>query len=465
MKESPFEIRGILEGYYGVYYTIPERNDLIRFAGEHGYNVYVYGPKNDRHHRIGWREQYPEEVMDAFGETVRISGEAGVTFCYALSFGISAVYSSQEDLEAIQAKLKAFHNRGVRCFSVFLDDISHSFHGESDHAAYRTYAHAHVDVCNRLYDWLQALDPSTTLAICPTDYHGGPPFSEYVHTLGQGLRADIDVYYTGRKVCSPEITTADAEAFGEAVGRKPLIWDNYPVNDLAMRSELHIGPIRGRDGALHRAVKGVTLNPMNEAEASKVAILTYADYFRDPENYQPGRSWEKALRAIGGPDSLNALRVFADNAAYSYLDATISRPLEQSTTRAVADLRSGVAASRSEAVQALGQYLGLVDDSCYHLQYRMSNVALRADILPWIVCLESWVWKGRQALRVLEMMEEGCPYDPPLHQMEEYLAVAQNQDKRTYGSVLLPLAEYVRQQAELTTRVGAPVDKVKDQLP
>src|SRR5688572_1479837 len=48
---SPFTLRGAVEGFYGVFYTPPERNDLIRFLGKNGFNLYVYGPKNDRQHR------------------------------------------------------------------------------------------------------------------------------------------------------------------------------------------------------------------------------------------------------------------------------------------------------------------------------------------------------------------------------------------------------------------------------
>ena len=51
MSESPFLIRGVLEAFYGTFYTAAERNELIRFLGAHDFNLYVYGPKNDRHHR------------------------------------------------------------------------------------------------------------------------------------------------------------------------------------------------------------------------------------------------------------------------------------------------------------------------------------------------------------------------------------------------------------------------------
>lgn len=42
---------GVVEGFYGVFYTFPERIDMIRFIARHGYRQYIYGPKNDRQHR------------------------------------------------------------------------------------------------------------------------------------------------------------------------------------------------------------------------------------------------------------------------------------------------------------------------------------------------------------------------------------------------------------------------------
>jgi hypothetical protein len=35
--ESPFAVRGVIEGFYGAYFTFPERRDLIRFLGRHGF--------------------------------------------------------------------------------------------------------------------------------------------------------------------------------------------------------------------------------------------------------------------------------------------------------------------------------------------------------------------------------------------------------------------------------------------
>ena len=63
--------------------------------------------------------------------------------------------------------------------------------------------------------------------------------------------------------------------------------------------ELHIGPYRGRDAALHEAARGILANPMELAEASKIPIATIADYLADPTRYDPEASIARAIRKAG----------------------------------------------------------------------------------------------------------------------------------------------------------------------
>jgi hyaluronoglucosaminidase len=65
---------------------------------------------------------------------------------------------------------------------------------------------------------------------------------------------------------------------------------------------------------------------------------------------------------------------------------------------ALDDLQSGIQLSASEAVHALQERLDTLDEACYHLKYRMENLALRQDLLPWIEVLEHWIWMTRRSL-------------------------------------------------------------------
>lgn len=71
MTQQAFQVRGVVEGFYGVYYTYQQRNDLLRFIGGKGFNLYVYVPKNDRQHRVHWKEPYPQKVLGGMAEIAR----------------------------------------------------------------------------------------------------------------------------------------------------------------------------------------------------------------------------------------------------------------------------------------------------------------------------------------------------------------------------------------------------------
>jgi hyaluronoglucosaminidase len=451
MSRPDVAVRGVLEGFYGVYYTFPERNDLIRFSAAHGFNYYLYAPKNDRQHRMRWREPYPDYIMEQFADTVRIAESHGVTFCYSIGSGVSMSYASQEDFERIATKLKAFYHIGVRAFNITLDDIASDFKHEADRERYGSFAEAHADVCNRLYAWLTELDPRNTLSLCPTDYHGTAPFSAYLHELGEKLQPEVDIMYTGPDICSTEIAAAHADTFAEAARRKPILWDNYPVNDLDMKSRLHIGPIRGRDAALPDRVKGVVVNTMVQAEASKIPLLTYADYLDDPAGYDPTASWKRALQRVGGERSVEALTRFAENSLFSCLKWPEAEKLQGLTDDAMNSLRRGDPANGNAALERLDAYVSSLDEACYHLKNRLENLALRNNLLPWTELLEHWHWMTKRAIAVLQAMEKGEAYEAPLRMMKESFEEAGKHPKRIAGRILVPLAEFVIERVESTS--------------
>jgi hyaluronoglucosaminidase len=445
MHDSPFPVRGVIEGFYGPFYTFPERNDLIRFIGRHGYNLYIYGPKNDRQHRNRWQEAYPDAIIAQFAQTVALAQTVGVTFCYAIS---PISYAPGRDFELLTAKLRSLYDCGVRAFSLLVDDITCELHRAVNCAQCHEYGKLHAEVCNQLLAWLQALDPGCSLSMCPTHYHGTAPFSKYLHDLGALLDPAIDVFYTGPDVCAPTIAAVDAAGFAEAVRRKPLIWDNYPVNDLDMRPNLHIGPIRGRDAALHTAVQGIVVNLMLQAEASKIALLTFADYMADPGDYSPWCAWERALLELGGQESFAALRAFAENSLDSCLASGEPSPMKRLTEAAVAALTHGVAHAESAAIAELLAYLNRLDEACYFLKHRMPNLQLRENLLPWIEALEDWIWLGKHGLVVLELLEQNGAYESRLRALKESLNLVARHSKRIAGHDLMPLALHVLERAE-----------------
>ncbi|MCV9888964.1 protein O-GlcNAcase [Metabacillus halosaccharovorans] len=449
MSNPPFPIRGVIEGFYGLFYTAPEREDLISFIAAHGYNQYIYGPKNDRQHRARWREPYPDFTMKQFAETVKLSEELGIDFCYSIGSGVSINYAAEEDFHHITTKFQAFYDIGVRTFMIMLDDISAEFRHKEEQMMFASYGEAHVSLTNKLFRWLKSLDSTCQLAICPTDYHGLAPFSDYIHELGRGLDHEINIYYTGPDICSETISEQDAADFAKAVKRKPVIWDNYPVNDLAMASEMHIGPISGRASTLPKVCKGFIVNTMPQAEASKIALLTFADYFEKPESYNPWDSWEKALKVIGGEEHYHALRRFAENSLFSCLGYQEADHLKQLTENALFALQSGEQATSSIHVQKLYDYLDSLDEAGYTLKFRMTNYHLRNNFAPWIELMESWAWAGRRAIAVLRALEKNEEVDSLVNLLKESTLEVEKHPKRYAGRILHPLIEFALARVEL----------------
>lgn len=443
MVNDYFDIRGVVEGFYGFFYTASERKNLIRFLGKNGFNAYFYAPKNDRYHRAEWRKPYPIQNIKIFEETIQVAKENGIKFCYCISPGTTICYSSASDFEFITDKFLSFYKLGVRDFSLLLDDITPEFSFEEDRVRYPSYANAHADLCNRAFIWLKNLDDNVRLSMCPTDYAGSAPFSQYILELGQKLHPDIMIMYTGTQVCSKEISVEETQRFGEAIGRKPLIWDNYPVNDGGMDVEIHLGPIRGRSIDLHRYVAGILVNPMNQAEASKIALATYADYFSNPVNYDPAEEWQSAMIDVVGADYAEDLLVIAENSLRSCLDTPEAAKLEQLTEKAIFSIQNGSSPTTDPDVLALEQYLDRIAEASYRIVNDCPNIALRNELIPWLEKLENWVQVGKNTILALRVVEGGMDSQKIVREIRHTLKAIHKNPKRIMGELLLPFAELV----------------------
>lgn len=303
-----FDLSGVVEGFYGNPWSHEARLDMIRFMGEVGMDVYFYAPKDDPYHRQRWRESYSGEELSRFQELIRVSEDAGVKLFYAISPGLSIKYSSEEDYQALREKLMTLSVLGIQHFALFLDDVPEYLQHEEDISKYSTLANAHVELINRLY--LDLSEFGLDLAVCPTTYTDAWGSREYIRVLGEGVVADIPFFWTGTDVAVASITEAEASFWSTLIGRKPLIWDNFPVNDFEQWRPI-IGPITGREARLSRAASGIIANPMDKPYLSMIPLYTVAKYAQNPHNYNPDKSWQDALVHLAGSEGARALRPLA----------------------------------------------------------------------------------------------------------------------------------------------------------
>ncbi len=316
IKDWPsFKLRGIVEGFYFRPWSFEERMRIIEIMGNLKMNLYIYAPKEDPYHRAKWREGYDKETMEKFRQLVTRARDHGVEFVIAISPGLTVKYSSEEDLHALCKKLDEFAKVGVRWFAVFFDDIPPFLVHEEDKKRFKSLGEAQAYFLNEVYKYLKEKYPDCTLIMCPTEYFGARE-STYLKDLRESLEKEILVFWTGPTVCSVEINREQARLYAKLIGRKPLIWDNYPVNDYA-RNWINLGPVRNRERTLHEEVEGLLSNPMNEAYASIIAIATIADYTWNPEAYDPEKSWRRALKLVVEEEGVKYLMMLADLTGWS----------------------------------------------------------------------------------------------------------------------------------------------------
>lgn len=378
---ASFPIRGVIEGFYGRPWTHAQRLDMIDFAASIGMNTFVYAPKDDVLLRRRWREPYGGAELDALAELIGRARAHGVDFVFAVSPGLSMRYSDPADFAALVAKCRQVSGLGATGTALLLDDIPERLQHPGDLDAFPSLIAAQVDLVSRLHTTLQA-DGPVPLMVAPTRYwgHGDEPA---IVELGRGLDPAIDIFWTGRAICSPELEAADARRFREATGHAPLYWDNFPVNDVAMTGELHIGPYLGRDPGLLDACRGIIANPMPLAESSKIGLAGVAEFLTDPAGFDAEAAWERALARVAGPDR-ETVREFADAFRGSPLCVDDSPCLADALAAFAFEHEFGDASAAIAGLAAEAERLSAVAAR----MTRIANRVLALEAAPWIAQYE-----------------------------------------------------------------------------
>ncbi|NLA76690.1 MAG: hypothetical protein GX851_02470 [Clostridiales bacterium] len=335
-----FETRGYIEGFYGKPWSFSQREDMLLLMAANHMNTYYYAPKDDEYHRRKWREPYPEAQLEGLRALIDTARSAYIDFHYCIAPGLSMKYCSDEDFDALMKKTVQLYNAGVRGFGLLLDDIPEKLFFPEDEARFSETVNAHIYIVNKYYAALKSLDSTISLTVCPMQYHGkGNEY--YISKFGRGISGDVSVFWTGRDICSRELTSPETIIFTHDTRFKPRFWDNYPVNDAEMFNEMHLGPLIGRDADLYRFSDGLISNCMEYFECSKIPLLTVADYLWNSSAYSPGDSWKNALKTVVGADDADTFAYFADHLFTSCLKDGNSRIMNSVFSKASAHMNNG----------------------------------------------------------------------------------------------------------------------------
>jgi hyaluronoglucosaminidase len=372
-----FAVRGVIEGFYGSQWSDETRLDMVDFMARKRFNTFLYSPKDDAYLRREWRAPFDERGRHRLAELIAHCRDRDVDPMVGISPGLSMRYSSEEDATLLSEKIAYLVELGANPIALLFDDIPQTLQHPADIEIFLDLATAHAETANRVRDRLGA----GTLVVCPTVYWGDGD-EEYISRLSDLLDHRIDLFWTGRAICSPAITATEAAHFTRSNHRPPLYWDNYPVNDVAMGNEMHIGPYQNRDPLLERFSRGVMANAMEYPEASKIALATIGDFLWDPARYEPERSWESAIAGVAGESDAPALAAFADTVRASCLSDPEPVRVGNALQRFGFELEHGhPEQARSELATLAGELTAAAD---HLLGDEIENRALQSELRPWL---------------------------------------------------------------------------------
>lgn len=402
VKDYPaVRYRGVVEGFYGTPWSHEARLRQLRFYGENKMNTYIYGPKNDPYHSCpGWRKPYPEKESAQIRELVKVAAENEVNFVWAIHPGQDIKWND-EDRRLLIAKLESMYNLGVRSFAVFFDDIS----GEG------TDPHRQADLLNYIdRHFVKAKPDVTPLVMCPTEYNRSwsNPKGNYLTTLGEKLDPSIQIMWTGDKVVA-DIKEESMAWINARIRRPAYIWWNFPVSDY-VRDHLLLGPVYGNDTHIASAMSGFVTNPMEHAEASKIAIYGVADYAWNPGQYDAQQAWEAAIREVL-PGAAGELQFFAAHNSDLGINGHNYRREESVEVKPVADrfLKSYLTDGtwRTEDYQQLLSLTRRMQSASDILLVDTENRPLIEEITPWLLQFKLLGEIGEETLQLAQLISNG----------------------------------------------------------
>jgi len=286
---------GVIEGFYGEPWSWGERADWVAFLRKQGFSFYIYAPKGDPYLRKKWREPMPKAIEEKLSKLAGQCHSAGIEF--GVGFSPYEIYLTPFDLEAkrlLQARLDVFNRLGVNKLCILMDDMKGDL---------PTLAARQVEIVN----WMVARSNAKQAVFCPTYYSADPVLEKlfgkmpegYLAQLGRELDPKVSVFWTGEEVCSKAYTPAHLKETSERLGRKPFLWDNYPVNDgPRMCKFLHLRPFTGRPPAMGDWLTAHAVNPMNQAALSKIPLLTLKACLEKGDAYDPAKAFRKAAGMV-----------------------------------------------------------------------------------------------------------------------------------------------------------------------
>ena len=300
---------GVIEGMYGAFWTMEDRRSFIPWLKSRGYDFYIYAPKGDSCLRRQWFREYPPGYLESLRDLAARARSIGLSFgigftplnAVSMDSGTcppelraSGAAGEEHVLRLVSARIRElFETVAPDIVAVLFDDL-------------RIDSREAGKTQNRILRRILAeLPENVRIITCPSFYSLDPILEKifgkmpetYFEDFARDLPARADIFWTGDRVMSSGYSLASLERARDIIGRKPFIWDNYPVNDGQRTSgHLYLASPENRTDLVSGA-RGVAINPMKEHWLSRIPLSLI------PEILKPHASGASGSGQHRGADS------------------------------------------------------------------------------------------------------------------------------------------------------------------
>jgi hypothetical protein len=302
---------GVIEGYFGKPWAHADRKRVMTRLRDLGFSWFHYAPKADVFLRRRWREPCPPAAYAELADLSAHCRALGLRFGMGLSpYELYRDFAGAAKVDFL-AKIRSLDEIRIDDLAILFDDTR----GDIPDLAAREAEIVHTA--------LEATRASRVV-MCPTYYSDdrmldlvfGERPAGYLADLGGRLDARVGVYWTGEEICAREFSAGHLTRVAEALRRKPILWDNYPVNDGPRMSRfLHLRGFTGRPSAIGARIAAHAINPALQPHLTLIPAATLVASYREGSAYSYMCAFREAARGQAGDtlasmleDDLHALQ-------------------------------------------------------------------------------------------------------------------------------------------------------------
>lgn len=375
------DIRGFIEGYYGIPWSNEDRMSLMKFGGDFKMTSYVFAPKNDPYHKEKWRDLYPEDEFAAIKEMVQVGINSKCRFVWTAHPFMGGFDASRvdEEIAALLNKFDQLYDAGVRQFGVLGDDV-----GSLDRNIV-------IKMMKAVSEWADAKGDVYDSVFCPAGYnHSWQGDYSELNDYDAGFPDNVKIFWTGEAVCQPvEQKTLDHFRrynlpAGTQERRSPLFWLNWPVNDINGERLLMGKGSQLRTDIDPADLSGVVTNPMQEAEASKTALFAVSDYSWNVKDFDDDQSWADSFKYIDQEAAmeLHTLAKHMSNPEPNGHGLVLAESEELQPLINTFQQKLASGASIKETGTQLMAEMDVIIDACIQFHKNSTNENLKDELLP-----------------------------------------------------------------------------------